>query len=197
MKLLLSKKEKARYYRRLRIKIYLCFATLALAGVGAAHAVLNLGWLNIGQNPVEPENVKTEQFAIWCAKDRCAWIDRQGITGAPAPLTEGSSIPIIKTEGGVPAGGAPAIQARFIKPIIAIIEGVANLPIRVNEYLFNARLQELTAVGINSDKFIFSVRFEPTEKLFASLAEVISRNNLKNFEYIDLTVENRIYLKQR
>lgn len=196
MRLLLSKKEKARYYRRLRIKIYLIVGAVLMVGIGVAYVTLNLGWFKVKKDDsivVAP----AEKFAIWCALD-CAWIDRRGIASEPAPLTEGSSITVIRNQdGGNLVTGALVIQERFIKPVVSIIDGIANLPIRVKEYSFNTKLQELTAIGVNGDKFVFSVRFEPTEKLFASLAEVIAKNNLKNFEYIDLTVENRIYLKQR
>lgn len=206
MKLLLSKKEKARYYRRLRIKIYLAIGVVLMAGIGVAHVTLNLSWFQIKKHNTVVMT-PAEKFAIWCSSSvilseaknlTCVWIDRQGLALEQAPLTEGSAISIIKSvDEGILVAGSPVTNERFIPAIRGILDGISKLPILVKEYSFNGRLQELTAIGVSGDKFVFSVRFQPNEKLFASLAEVIAKNNLKNFEYIDLTVENRIYLKQR
>jgi len=244
-KLLLSKREKKKHYRRLRFKIYI-FGGLGLivlavlfyllvhspalkiksteiAGVvnldNIRVEVLKSRWSqfwgidNLLAWPSTVGNVKVkreyntrilkligpelEQYAIWCAQS-CYWVNKEGIAVERSPDTEGSSIiKVNDLRDKILAIARPVFDNGSFKYVAGIFDGLANLPIRLKEYTFDGRLQELTAHGINGEEFIFSIRFEPTEKLFASLAEVIERNNINNFEYVDLTVENRIYLKQR
>lgn len=235
MRVFLSKSERKRYYRRIRIKIYL-FLGLAIFTIAAIFSFLInwnffridkfeiigaakleearaevlknglarfLGFSNflvwpsvIGEVRVEKDYSNNtlrliaeapEKFAIWCALD-CYWINRGGKTIELAPDTEGSSIP--KISGPLP-------KEELFKNIVAIIDGLAKLPIRIIGYNFDERLQELTALGTRGEKMIFGTRFAPSIKSFNYLNELVSSGQLRTAEYVDLTVENRIYLKPR
>jgi len=243
-KLLLSKREKKKHYRRLRFKIYifggLGLIVLAVLFYLLVHSpalkiqdteitgivnldnlkaeVLKSRWSqfwgidNLLAWPSQIGNVKIkkgyntrvlkligpelERYAIWCAQS-CYWVNKEGIAVEKSPDTEGSSIiKVADLRDKVLTLARPVFDNDSFKYVAGIFEGLASIPIRMQGYTFDGRLQELTAYGVNGEEFIFSTRFEPTGKLFASLAEVIEKNNLSNVEYIDLTVENRIYLKQ-
>lgn len=196
MHIFLSKAERRKYYLRLRIKIYLVVGLFVLIAILIFYGAQDLRVFQVNGSP-EPSGPAPEKFAIWCGPS-CYWISQDGIVIEPAPDTEGSAIiKILDVRESALVPNAPVLEERFLANAMKILLRAGQLPVRLYEYRFDGRLQELAAIGANGEKFIFSVRFEATEKLFASLAEVISKNNLKNFEYIDLTVENRIYLKQR
>lgn len=242
---LLSKSQKRKHYRRLRIKLY-CYATiLALLGLGVLYTFLNfqffhikkfdvsgsadfeeirgellrgdlarvLGFSNFLSWPSTVSGFKVEKdflsgtlrivagvadrFAIWCGKD-CYWINRVGQLIEKAPDTEGSAIPKIVDASGKPLKiGDLVMPADIFENAEKIMTGLDRLSLGVSNYRFDQRLQELVAFGVRGEKLIFSVRFAPSAKIFSYLQDLISSGKLRTSEYVDFTVENRIYLKPR
>ncbi|MDP1718809.1 MAG: hypothetical protein Q8L24_00055 [bacterium] len=243
--LFLSKAQKRRYYRKLRLKLY-CYASLLfLLGVGVVYGFLSfppfhikkfdisgaadfealrgeilkgsfarfLGFSNFLSWPSEVSGLKVEKdilggtlkiasaegdrFVIWCGKE-CYWIDRSGKLVEKAPDTEGSAIPKITDLSGkaLKVGGAVASDEIFTN-LLRIMDGLSQLSLGVSDYRFNERLQELHVYTPRSEKLIFSLRFAPSAKLFSYLKELVNSGKLHTAEYIDFTVENRIYLKTR
>lgn len=130
-------------------------------------------------------NSNPEKFGIWCANE-CYWFNNSGKLTGLAPDTEGSSIPKVL---GVLA------ESNQLKNIISIIENINALPVRIAYYSYDDRLQELTASGVKKEKIIFSTRFVPSEKTFGYVKDLLLKGELRRSEYLDLTVENRAYLK--
>ncbi len=245
MKLLLSKAEKKRYYRRLRIKIY-CSAGLAiLAAVLFFYTLLNwqvfkikeihaegavkledarplvlqkplarfLGLNNffswpgkIGDWQIEKDyssgilkilGPKLERFAIWCSRE-CYWVTADGVAVEEAPDTEGTSIAKVMDARNSPIlTGRGVTEQGIFNRIASVIAAMGDLPLRIKNYEFNDKRQELAAEGARGERMIFSVRFAPSGKLFDSLLALIKNGELRRSEYADFTVENRIYLKPR
>lgn len=138
---------------------------------------------------------KPERFAIWCSAE-CYWVNRRGVILGQAPDTEGSSISKINDKNGmVLIVGKSVLNENLFLNIVDIVDGIDNLPIRMENFSFNSRLQELTANGVRGERLIFSARFAPSSKAFAYLNDLILSGKLRNAGYVDLTVENRVYLK--
>ena len=243
--LFLSKPQKRRYYRRLRLKVYCYAGLLTLLVVGALYLFLNfpffhikkydisgsvdfdqirgellkgdlarlLGFSNFLSWPpkVSGLNVEkdfltgtlrivsapTDRFAIWCGKE-CYWVDRSGRLIEKAPDTEGSAIAKVTdlSQQNLKIGEL-VMPAEAFANVVKIMDGLDQLGLGVSDYRFDQRLQELHAISVRSEKLIFSLRFIPSAKLFSYLKDLVDSGKLHTAEYIDFTVENRIYLKSR
>lgn len=138
-----------------------------------------------------------DRFAIWCGRD-CYWINRAGQLIEKAPDTEGSAIPkIVDASGKIGRIGDFVMSADIFENVEKVMVGLEKLSLGVSSYRFDHRLQELIASGTRGEKLIFSVRFAPSAKIFSYLQDLISSGKLRTSEYVDFTVENRIYLKSR
>lgn len=242
--MLLSKAEKRRHYRRLRVKVYLLAGAAGLLLVLLFYGALNLPALKIKKietvgiaklEDVRPAVLRSiaarllgldnflawpgkvgavevekdystgvlrlklpspERFAIWCSKN-CFWVGADGVVIEEAPDTEGSSINKIRDDRDfTPVVGKSVVPSDLAVNIVKIIQGLSGLPIRIKDYSFDDRLQELRANGVKGETIIFSARLEPTATLLVSLRDLIESGRVRTAEYIDLTVENRIYIKQ-
>ncbi len=244
--LFLSKAQKRRYYRRLRLKLYFGTGLAVLLGVLALYGFLNFpplqikkfdisgsadinnlrgeilkgslarffGFSNFLSWPSEISGLKvekdiftgtlkisagyaTDRFAIWCGKD-CYWIDRSGKLVEKAPDTDGSAIPkITDLSGKALQIGGLVLQDETLANFLKIMDGLSQLSLGVSDYRFDERLQELQVITVQNEELIFSLRFSPSAKLFSYLKELIDSGKLHTAEYIDFTVENRIYLKSK
>lgn len=245
MRVFLSKAQKVKYYRSLRIKIYFCAGLLLVIGAAAVYGIINaqflkikkfevvgnvkleeaqaevltgnfakfLGFNNFLSWPSKLGDIKieknfsdgilrlignvSEKFAIWCSKE-CYWVDPSGRILETAPDTEGSSIPKIKDSRNMTLiAGNTILEENLFGNIVKIVDGLRQLPIRIENFEFNDRLQELKASGTKGERLIFSVRFTPPAKAFNYLRDLALSGELRGAEYVDLTVENRVYLKSR
>ncbi len=149
-----------------------------------------------------------ERFIIWCPSagsgqapsgaSECYWVNRSGIAVETAPDTEGSAIPKVKDSRETALlEGKHVLSKNLFSNLAKIIDGFAKLPVSIADFNFDDRLQELTANGARGERIIFSLRFAPSERAFSYLKDLISSGKLRASEYVDLTVENRIYLKSR
>ena len=76
------------------------------------------------------------------------------------------------------------------------IEFFKSNNLAVQRYLIQNDLQELHALTATNTEIRFSLRFDP-DNGFSALLSFLVKNNLKNVNYIDLTVENRMYVRQK
>lgn len=139
-------------------------------------------------------------FVIWCSLNsvECYWVGRDGSAVEVAPDTEGSAIFKIKdSREAPPTIGQRVLEKNLFDNVVKIVDGIAKLPIAIADFSFSELLQELTANGARGERMIFSLRFAPSEKAFSYLNDLISSGKLRASAYVDLTVENRIYLKPR
>lgn len=141
-----------------------------------------------------------DRFVIWCSANsvECYWVDRDGTAVEVAPDTEGSAIFKIKDSRGAQLiSGQPVLDKTLFENVVKIVDGISKLPIAIADFGFSELLQELTANGARGERIIFSLRFAPSEKAFSYLNDLIASGKLRASAYVDLTVENRIYLKPR
>ena len=243
--LFLSKTQKRRYYRKLRLKVYFSLGLFVLLAVGFFYLILDfpplqikkfdisgpadfdalrgeilkgslarfLGFQNFLSWPSEISGLKiekdilsgtlritagsTDRFVIWCGRE-CYWIDRSGKLVEKAPDTEGSAIPkITDVSGKIMNIGGVVMPSDIFSNLLKIMDGLSQLSLGISDYRFNERLQELHAFTPRGEKLIFSLRFAPSAKLFSYLKDLVDSGKLHTAEYIDFTVENRIYSKPR
>lgn len=139
-----------------------------------------------------------KNYAIWCYAKNCYWFDETGILLEPAPVTEGTLVFIIRNPNERPVILGKSIAPEHLwKNTKKILDMLSVLPIKTGELDLDEQLQELTVKGTGGEKLIFSLRFAPSEKMFHYIQNSIATGEIKKAEYIDLTVENRIYLKER
>lgn len=247
-KIFLSKGQRRRHYRKLRIRFYLGSTLIFVVAFAVIYGLLNASFLRIKRfevagsadfDEIRGELLKgnlaqvlgfnhflswpskasgfaiekdlltgtlriiagiADRFVIWCYQQgnesSCYWVNRAGQILEKAPDTEGSAIPkIIDPQGKINRIGAWVIPVELFDNVEKIISGLDKLAIGVREYKYDQKLQELTAKGVRGGKLIFSVRFAPSEKLFSYIQELSDNGKLHNSEYVNFTVENRIYIK--
>ncbi len=152
-------------------------------------------------NLLEIKIQEQEYFSVWCRIGsvngmNCFWLNENGIAVAPAPDTEGALIyRIVEKNDNEFALGGEIINQREWPNIKNILAGLSDLPIKIKEFIYNSRPQELTAYGTAGEKLIFSARLNYGEKVLGYIRTAAEKGDLKRAEYLDLTVENRIYLK--
>lgn len=150
---------------------------------------------------IEVEEKK--EYAIWCyiysnKQNNCYWFDREGIILEKAPSAEGSLVFTINERSDREIYlGMPVMAERPWNNVKKILEIFENLPIKITAFELDQRLQELTADGSATARIVFSLRFPPSEKLSSYLKTISENGELAKAEYLDLTVENRIYLKNK
>ncbi len=139
-----------------------------------------------------------EQFGIWCDKDEtCYWMDKEGIIFEEAPLTEGGLIlKVCDSERAGLVAGSPAVEDRFIKNLMAVLENLPTLGVSVDKIVYGQKLQELSVDTFDGPKILFSIRFDPTLNI-ESLKKLSGTLNFSKIDHFDLRVENRIYYKNK
>lgn len=142
---------------------------------------------------VEVEN--RQRFAIWCMSSgqNCYWIDKQGIVFGDAPSTEGSLVSVVfdSRSGEMPLGSSVE-DGRFIGNLMAILENIGILGIQVDRIDFDNDLQELSVSAVGGPKIKFGLRYDSAKDI-----PLIQNLNYKDFKFIDLSVEGRIYIPSK
>ena len=150
-----------------------------------------------------------EPFGIWCvsvfpalniehltASDaNCSWFSKDGVLFAPAPITEGSLILRVDSDGGEAAVlGNRVISDDFYRRVKEIFDFFSESKKPVRRYAIDNQLQEFRARLADGPDVRFSLRFDPTGSLEA-LTNLLEKPKYQRASYIDLTVENRVYAK--
>lgn len=139
------------------------------------------------------------KFALWCKKDReeCFWFDEEGIAFLEAPVVEGELIfkVIDYSENEVRKGEKVLTDKDYLKNLISVFDFLnkAGIPLRTLE-LKDLSLAEISTQKLsNFPQIRFSLRHSP---FFALEAIERIKNIFPRLEYIDLTVENKIFYKE-
>lgn len=141
---------------------------------------------------------KREPYLVWCKSyeesRNCFWLDEDGAAIAPSPAGEGSLVVSIKTEDGPePVPGHAIFPEKTFANLKSILAGLQATSLKVNDLIYRDKLQELQALT-NKGVLRFSVRFPFSNASLSALKDLINKNR-GGFEYIDLTVEGRMFIK--
>lgn len=136
-----------------------------------------------------------EPYGIWCfpagaeREESCHWFDAAGVLFKKAPLTEGFEIYKVRDSDSNSDADPPAAD------VLKILTVLSERKIALKQINLDRKKQEASAVTQEGAKIIFSLRFDVTATLISALDTVVKKVGFKNMEYLDLTVENRIYYK--
>ncbi len=163
---------------------------IAVADPAVSELKINKNWIG---REVKVSVEERERFAIWCVfgGDNCYWMDRQGIIFAEAPLTEGSLVfTVFDSRNNVLLLGSKIEEDRFVGNLISVLENLNKTGFEITKINFDKDLQEITVQTMEGTRLLFSDRFNSAQNI-----ALIKDLNLKNVDYIDLRVENKIYYK--
>jgi len=153
---------------------------------------INKNWLN---QTIRIEVIERDRFAIWCVFNgsSCYWMDRQGVVFAQAPLTEGSLVyTIFDLRKNDLFLGSKVEEERFIDNLIIVLNNLNKTGFEAKKIIFNGELKEIRVETVEGPILLFSIRFNEAANI-SSIKDL----NLITAEYIDLTVDNKIYYKNR
>lgn len=156
-------------------------------------ALIDRDWI---RQSVDISVKERERLAIWCSSNsNCSWIDNDGMLFEKAPQVEGSLImTVLDMHSESILYGGKISEERFIGNIVKILESIKKLRIATEEIRFDSKLQEIRVKNYAGPDILLSVRFDPTTNL-ESLKSLMDNPGYRNYPYVDLRVENRIYYK--
>lgn len=153
-----------------------------------------------------------ERFIVWCAGAdtsdaspdasvgvSCFWADQSGLLFEPAPVTEGQLV--LSVYDDAPAAllvlGQPVLEADQFEAVSKIFRSDILKEIGIRSIKLSRSLEQLEAMTNGGTKLLFSVRFDPTLTALPALIKFQTNPGLSKLEYINLTVENRAFVKYR
>ncbi len=143
-----------------------------------------------------------ERVIAWCDQTTetiCYWTDETGIAFETAPIPEGQlvlRVDDVRAEGTPPLLGNTVILPAQFEVVKKILRGLGELAIRFNRATLNRELQELRVSTLAGAQLVFSTRFDPTATALPAVERFRQSPGLANIKSVDLTVENRAFLKQ-
>lgn len=162
-----------------------------------------LYWSNKGEKEgkINLEEEILEKIGVWCQLgengEQCYWLNGEGVVGEKAPRPRGSLVWAIDADESIEAISGKKILE---KNLWENIKKIMNFPF-FSEWLLEQvavdwQRQELRGKLVAGAEIKFSINFNPENNL-AGLEKLVEEEkiNLKNLEYIDLRIENRIYYK--
>lgn len=139
-----------------------------------------------------------QPYGVWCYQNvipkNCYWFDESGIIFEPAPRPEGYLILRVDSDGPPANLGELAIKNEWFGIFKKIVNFFKKSGLAVSDYIIMSDLQEIRANILASPTIRFSFRFDPKNSL-AALESYLAKNKIKGIEYIDLTADNRLYVK--
>jgi cell division septal protein FtsQ len=151
---------------------------------------------NIFKREILIRVVERSRFGIWCYSGECYWFNEDGLVLERAPQTTGALvIQINDTEVRPPAPGTLVAPENFYRIVKSILTKLEARSIKFPVFTLNRSRQEFIAETEKKTDIIFSLRFDPETRIFDFLSTLIAENQIDQLEYVDLTVENRIYTK--
>lgn len=140
-----------------------------------------------------------QQYAVWCAESDCAWIDPAGVPFAAAPIAEGQLVRTVYAPATVLSqkGSRPVVETGAFAIIKKIIDEIARLDLTVTKITYQAELSELHLQTDTGAILLLSTRFDPEPTALPALKRFITKPGLSSLEYVNLTVENRAFIKYK
>ncbi|KKU14692.1 hypothetical protein A3A20_00920 [Candidatus Wolfebacteria bacterium RIFCSPLOWO2_01_FULL_45_19] len=146
-----------------------------------------------------------EKFGIWCLERNCFWFDRGGVIFENAPAAQSNLIltvigypepSIVSEELQIfPLGSKVFSDASHTANIFSAFEILNSLGIGVRELsLSRPELREFYAETYNGAELRFSLDLDP-RRFAAGLEKLNIKPGLRNLEYVDMRVENKIFYK--
>ncbi|HVO28955.1 MAG TPA: hypothetical protein VMT81_03165 [Candidatus Paceibacterota bacterium] len=145
-----------------------------------------------------------QPFAVWClmaaedssSSDACYWIDDTGTAFQRTLDTQGGVISVIHdyAQGGVALGGKvlPADLLANLLSVLGVLRssgvGVEDISIR------DLALQEVDVTTSAGPLLKFSLHF-PADNDLAILGNLAAKPDFGDLQYVDFTVQNRVYYK--
>ena len=144
---------------------------------------------------------RSPRFGIWCVSPQppeCWWFNREGNALERAPMSEGSLILRIEDNAFfVPAAGEPLYDASHYAAVKKILSFLETGAIPAARIALDRMKQELSVETLEGTRLLWSTRFVPPDSLFSFLITQQKAGGLRTAEYVDLTIENRVYVKPR
>ncbi len=147
-------------------------------------------------NTISAQVVERIPVAIFCALEKCFFIDNEGVAFEEAEEIASDMLKIIKADfnGEVKLGEAPIIREQMAD-ILEIASKLKNLKLSASEFLiksdarFNIKISEAWEIFLNPQKDID----KQLKNLGIILKEKLPAEKRKNLQYIDLRFD-RIYI---
>ncbi len=143
---------------------------------------------------------KRQRLGIICDPGNagCWWFDDlDGLLIENAPFSQGQLFFTINESTSDNLGlGRRILPAPLFANLKIVLVILKDLNIAIASMELNNALEELIVTANSGWKLIFSLRFDPSAAIGA-VKDLLAKTPTTNIEYIDLTVENKIYLKQR
>lgn len=140
-----------------------------------------------------------EPFGIWCFGDEtgCAWVDSGGVVIEKAPMPEGVLIPVVYDSlNAMPTAGGRVLEGPLFGAMTKMIKTFMELKIPVKRYVLNRVTEEFHAITPSTVVKI-SLRLTDSESAVEAFRAILEKEPLSAFEYIDLTVEKRVFVKRK
>lgn len=153
---------------------------------------------------VEPR----DRFMVWCSDEPdpdatvgagCFWVDQTGTIFERAPITDGQLVQAIydnATENQF-ALGKQILDKKSFDSVSKIFKSDIIKQIGIASITLSRSLQEITATTNSGTKLIFSMRFDPEASALPALAKFIETIGLNKLTYVNMTVENRAFVKYK
>ncbi len=138
-------------------------------------------------------------FGIWCfaVESACVWIDNAGTVLEKAPVPEGVLIPVVYDSAPTPLpSGEHVLPSEMFMTVVNTLKALHDLKIPVKHYELNRISEELHALTPTTVIKI-SLRLTDSRTAIDALQTLLQKEPLSKFEYIDLTVEKRIFVKRK
>ena len=144
------------------------------------------------------------RYAVWCndieaRQQSCYWVDPNGIIFERAPIAEGQLVQTIYDDASGAFGliGEPVLAESSFQIVKKVVEGTQALGLAVRRMRITHELQELRVDTEQGARILFSLRFDPEPTALPALARFMKKPGLTRVEYLNLTVENRAYVKHK
>ncbi|PIR89361.1 MAG: hypothetical protein COU07_00475 [Candidatus Harrisonbacteria bacterium CG10_big_fil_rev_8_21_14_0_10_40_38] len=147
--------------------------------------------------------VPRNRLGIWCREGDAGtscWFfdDKEGIAIEETLEGEGHLIiKIVEKNNEKVVAGETLINKKFFERIKKIIDGTSKIDLDVKRFEINTGYQEFSAIITGGAKIIFSLRFDPEKESLSALSKILNENSLSSISYIDLSVENKLYIKRK
>jgi len=133
------------------------------------------------------------------SEERCWWFDKKdGLLIQEAPDAQGQLIfTITEDNSDFLDIGSQMLDGLLFDNFRKLLKAIKELDLSVKNLMVDRVRQEFKIITNQGAAFIFSLRFDATTSAVPALKELLKKNPLETINYVDLTVENKIYLKTR
>ena len=152
---------------------------------------------NLLRREITLNATKREKLGIWCFLKNCFWFDKaDGLLMEEAPIPDGQIVfKITEERSENPKIGDRVLPAELFANFKKILATAKELSLSLEVIQVSSALQEMRLKTNEKALLIFSLRSDPAISLLPALKKILNETPLQKINYIDMTVENKIYLK--